>query len=290
MPVRILEVHQREGEVFHLASEPLEPGTRIFGEINWSRRFSFMQHHSGEHLVSGLVHKLFGFDNVGFHMGHEGVTLDFNGALSQEDVDHVEDLANEAVWNDVASRVEYPETKALESLAYRSKKELEGPVRIVSFPGYDVCACCGTHVARTGEIGVIKILSSQRYKGGVRLTMLCGRKALEDYRQKNEHVAKIAAGFSVKTGQVLEGVARLQEENAALRQKLAAANRRMMEEKAALVPEGSPLACFFEELEPGELGKFWTLLEGRAKVAAVFARQPGGRFQYALGSSAVDVR
>ena len=137
-----------------------------------------MQQHSGEHMFSGLVHGLFGYDNVGFHIGTEAVTMDFNGMLTEEDVRRVELLANQAVWRDQPVEAFVPGREALANIEYRSKKEIDGDVRIVRIEGVDTCACCGTHVHTTGAVGQIKVIGVQKYKSGVRVSILCGRRAL----------------------------------------------------------------------------------------------------------------
>lgn len=149
-----------------------------------------MQQHSGEHIVSGIVHAVYGYDNVGFHMGKDAITMDFNGSISKEELKVIERKANEAVVKSLDIKVLYPAKEELDSIAYRSKIEIEGQVRIVEIPGYDVCACCAPHVKKTGEIGLIKLLNVQNYKGGVRISMLCGFRALQDYEQKAESVKK----------------------------------------------------------------------------------------------------
>ena len=165
--VRVLDVHEKHGEVVHLTDAELIPGELVTGQVDGIRRRDMMQQHSGEHIFSGLVHRLFGYDNVGFHMGSEAVTMDFNGPISEEDADRIETLANEVIWSDVPVRVYTPSPADLEMLVYRSKKKLEGEVRIVEIPGVDMCACCGTHVQRTGSIGLLKVLGVQKYKKGV---------------------------------------------------------------------------------------------------------------------------
>ena len=155
-----------------------------------------MQEHSGEHLVSGLIHQRFGYDNVGFHMGTDEVTIDFNGVLEWGDLMAIEEKANGMIWENLEISAVYPEKDELDAMEYRSKKELTGAVRIVSIPGGDVCACCGTHVERTGEIGLVKFLSMIHYKGGVRISLLCGKRAVEDYERKRDQVQKISVLLS----------------------------------------------------------------------------------------------
>ncbi len=138
-----------------------------------------MQQHSGEHLLSGLIHSRYGFHNVGFHMGAGVTTIDFDGVIPQEDLPSLEAAVNEAIWRDLPVRTWFASGQELEKLPYRSKRPLEGTVRLVEFPGMDLCACCGTHVARTGEIGLLKLLSWARFHQGVRMEMVCGRRALD---------------------------------------------------------------------------------------------------------------
>ena len=141
------------------------------GAIDWARRFDFMQQHSGEHIVSGILCGIFHCDNVGFHIGHDLVTIDFNAGLTAEDVLDIERRANQYIWEDHALSVAYPSPEELEKLDYRSKKALAGQVRIVSWPGADCCACCGTHVLRSGQVGLVKLLSCQKFREGVRIAL-----------------------------------------------------------------------------------------------------------------------
>ena len=176
--VRVTDTHERSGEIVHFCEQPLAEGQTVDGQIDYERRFAFMQLHSGEHILSGVVHRRFGYENVGFHMGADFVTIDFSGMLMPEELSAVEAEANEWVWKNVSIEIAYPDAEALKTIPYRSKKELTGQVRIVTIPGADICACCGTHVSNTGEIGLIKIFSCVKFHDGVRLELLCGRRAL----------------------------------------------------------------------------------------------------------------
>ena len=177
--VQVLDAHEANGEVEHLVSGPLAVGSEVRGHVDAVRRMDMMQQHSGEHMFSGLVHGLFGYDNVGFHIGTEAVTMDFNGMLTEADVRRVELLANQAVWRDQPVEAFVPSREELANIEYRSKKEIAGDVRIVRIEGVDTCACCGTHVHTTGCVGQIKVIGVQKYKSGVRVSILCGRRALE---------------------------------------------------------------------------------------------------------------
>ena len=190
----------------------LEYPRRIHGMINWEERFDKMQNHSGEHLVSGTVHRFFGFDNVGFALSADNCTLDFNGTFSDEDIEMIENTVNRAVFENIEVMVLYPTDEELKKIDYRSKKELTGQVRIVEFPGYDVCACCAPHVKRTGEIGLIKIISAEHFKGGTRMTIRCGYRALKDYGTKLESCRSISKLLSVPIDEVAYGTEKLNED------------------------------------------------------------------------------
>ncbi|MBQ9010927.1 MAG: alanyl-tRNA editing protein [Clostridia bacterium] len=187
----VLDVHERDGEVEHLVDAPLTPGTQVHGCIDWERRFSVMQQHSGEHIFSGLVHARFGYDNVGFHIGSEAVTMDFNGEITEAEAEEIETAANRVIFSNVPIEHFIPDEEARKTLEYRSKKEIEGELRIVRIPGADTCACCGTHLHRTGEIGQIKLIGVQKYKSGVRVSILCGLRALMYERQIQAEMEKV---------------------------------------------------------------------------------------------------
>ena len=226
----VLDVHEQGGEVWHTTSAPLEPGRTAAGRIDWARRFSLMQHHTAEHIVSGIVHSLYKLDNVGFHMGSAMVTIDFNGELDREALEKAETLANRTVFANIPVEVSYPPEKELEAMSFRSKKalsSLEGEIRIVTVPGADRCACCGIHVARTGEIGCVKLLAPQRYKGGVRVGLLCGEAALADYREKDTQVTSVSQMLSVKQPEAADAVRRLLAQNEELRLALSDAKKQL---------------------------------------------------------------
>lgn len=290
--VNVLDVHEYDGQIIHTTDKALEVGTTVTGGINWPHRLSLMQQHSGEHIVSGIANRFFGLDNVGFHMGSKVVTVDFNGELSEDNLALIELLANEAVYRDIPLKVTYPSSGELAVLNYRSKKELTGQVRIVTVPGYDVCACCGTHVAMTGEIGIIKILSLQRYKGGTRVNLLCGSKAVADYNEKEKSVNAISALLSAKKEEIQNAVSHLLEENNALKQQIVTLHNQVFAFKAASVQDGVENICIFEmDLAPSDLRKFCSLLCERCSgVVAVLSGSDRTQYKYALGSASVDVR
>ena len=287
--VRVIDTHSRRDEVIHITDGPIQPSEKIEGKIDWEPRFSRMQHHTGEHIVSGLIHRLYGYDNVGFHMGHDAVTLDLSGELSGADLEKVERLANEAVWKNIPIEISYPSPEALAALDYRSKKELSGDVRIVTVPEYDICACCGTHVHKTGEIGLIKLVNFQRYKGGIRIWMLCGGEALEDYTRKNKDIFAVSALLSAKPHEITPALDHELTERDGLKLELGLLQDREFEYKAAAIEQGSFTIQFEENLSPNELRKYCLALCERCETAAVFSGKDR-EWKYAIGSKNQDVR
>lgn len=166
----VKDAQQCGQKIIHIVENSMENvqnlavGNEIEGKVDMKKRFSDMQQHSGEHIFSGIVHSLYGYDNVGFHLGRETVILDFNGELKHEDICKVERLVNKAVWDNLEIRVFFPSGEELPSLSYRSKKEIDGRLRLVEIPGVDLCACCAPHVKRTGEIGLIEVTSFERFR------------------------------------------------------------------------------------------------------------------------------
>ena len=289
---RVLDVRERAEGIVHITDRPLIENSLVTGILDWERRFSHMQNHSGEHLFSGVVHKYYGYDNVGFHMGKDEVTVDFNGILTLEQAEEVEAEVNELIWQNIPVLETYPSKEELNELNYRSKKELSGQVRIIEFPGADVCACCGTHVMTAGEIGILKVTGLMRYKGGVRISLLCGREALLDYRRKLKAVQGISVLLSAKPDSVLESVTKLKEDGAKKDGDLSRLIRELFAYKTAQYPaSGNPLLVFEEHLLPAQLRQFTTMLyeEKKGSVVLVCSGEDG-LFQYAAGSSESDMR
>ena len=245
--VPVLDVQERGGHILHMTEKPLETGVLVKGKIDWPERFMKMQQHTGEHIVSGIVHGRFGYNNVGFHLGSEDCTMDFDGEISREELAEIEMEANRAVWKNLEVQTLYPSKEELAHIDYRSKIEIEGQVRIIVIPGYDTCACCAPHVERTGEIGVIKLVNMQRYKGGVRVTMLCGIRALADYALKQREAESVSAMLCAKINEISEAVAHLKEENAALKYAVTEKERKLAECLAETVPEGEEAVCMFPD-------------------------------------------
>lgn len=278
----VLDVQIINDEIIHYADRPLEVGEEYTCRLDRERRFRNMQNHSGEHIVSGLTHKLYGLNNVGFHLGAE-MTVDFDGVLSREQLLEIERLANQAVWENVPIRAYYPEKIELKELDYRSKLELTENVRIVDIEGYDLCACCAPHVKRTGEIGLIKILDSFKNKGGVRIFIKCGIDALMDYSDKYYNVQRISNLLSVKQNEAAAAVDRLNDENRELKFEASSLKKRLIAEKAKnFAPESDKTAVFEENLDIKELQLFADALYKKSGgIRGVFSGEDGN-FSFAI--------
>ena len=228
----VLDVQIRDGVIVHVIEQKLEPGDQVHGQIDWDYRFSNMQQHTGEHIFSGIVHSTFGYENVGFHLSDSVVTMDFDGVLSPEDVTAIETRVNQVIADDLVLEIAFPTPQMLESMEYRSKKELEGQVRIVTIPGVDVCACCAPHVRRTGEVGGLKVMHVQNYKGGVRISILCGFRALDAFRQKTKTVDEMMGLLSSSEEELRSHIKRLQTENQNLAYALRQAQEKILAQEA----------------------------------------------------------
>lgn len=289
--VRVLDTREADGEAVHLCSAPLAAGSEVEGRIDWPRRFDLMQQHSGEHIVSGIVHRRFGWDNVGFHMGADVITVDFSGPLSAEELRSVEREANEAVWSDTEFETLWPTTQELEHMDFRSKKELDGSVRIIRVGGWDLCACCGTHVSRAGEIGLIKILSAQKLRGGTRIEMVCGSRAYDYVSAAMEQNRKISALLSAKPLQTAESVQRLQSEEAAVRYRMVGLENALIELKAEAQTGRGDIVLFEEGFAPDAVRRLCAAAgEKCGGRCAVFSGTDAEGYKYAVCERGGDLR
>ena len=290
--VRVLDAHERGGEVVHLCGAPLTVGENVEGRLDFEQRLRRMQNHSGEHIVSGLVHGRFGFDNVGFHMGADCMTIDFSGELSRDELKEIELKANETVRADLPIRAWFPGEAELAALDYRSKKELSGEVRVVEIPGVDRCACCAPHVSRTGEIGVVKILDSQRHRGGVRLSVVCGMDAVELFRAQQESVTEVSQLLSAKRGEIAGAVRRVLTEQQRMKERCDALSAALIARLAGeYAPTEGNLVLFdglLDEIAQRELVNL--LAEKCGGFAAVFCGSDAEGWRYIIGSRTRDLR
>ncbi len=290
--ITVTDVRIKDERITHLVEQPLAVGATVHGEIDAELRLAKMQCHTGEHILSGLAHRRYGYENVGFHLGNGEMTMDFNGELTPEQIADLEREANEIVWQNVAVRAEYPDAETLRTLEYRSKLDLASGVRIVTVEGVGACACCAPHVKRTGEIGVIKIVDAIRYKGGMRLWVLCGRWALKDYKTKHDNILTITRKHSVKPWQVVEVTEKQSDELMTTRAALTAARRELAEVKlSAATPDEKGDLLFFEgEMDAGvQRGMADGGADRCARICGVFCETESG-YRYVCVSRSVALR
>lgn len=288
-PAQVVAVREKDGEVLHLCDRPLEPGGQVEGQLNWARRFDLMQQHSGEHILSGIIHATYGFHNVGFHMGADTVTIDFDGVIPQEDLPGLEARANEAIWGDLEVKSWFASGRELETLPYRSKKPLTGLVRLVEFPGYDLCACCGTHVARTGEIGLLKLLSWTRFHQGVRMEVVCGGRALAYLSKVYEQNRLVSQAFSAKPLETGEAARKALSDLEAARRRAGSLEARVFDAMAQTYEGSGPILHFEPDLTPDGLRRLADKL-GETAPCFVLSGDDATGYRYALCAKEGDLR
>ncbi len=288
----IIDVQETDGVIYHTVNaeaSAISAGDTVVGHLDREVRLRKMQNHSGEHIISGIVHRLYGYTNVGFHLGSGDVTLDFDGGLTREQLDAIEDEANRIVAACLPVVAYYPTPEVLSTLTYRAKLDLTENVRMVEIgQGEDMmdrCACCAPHVDNTGEIGIIKLLDFIHYKGGVRIHMLCGLDALEDYRRRYTDVAMLASRLSVKQTELVAGFDRLVSEIEEKKQIIFSLRQKIQEMTLAALPETEGSLCVFEET--GDANAMRRLLNeavGKCrKLCGVFSGDDEGGYRYFIG-------
>jgi len=289
--VEVFDVQIVNGQIIHKARGELKAGKTVVGKIDWPLRFSRMQSHAGEHLVSGIIHSMFGYSNVGFHMSESLVTFDFDGPISQSAMEEIEEKANKAIYENVAITAFCPDASELESINYRSKLDLDAGVRLVTIDGYDCCACCAPHPSRTGDIGVIKIINFYSHKGGTRIEMLAGINAFRDYRSLHNSNKSMMGLLSASRDSVSEVVERehetlseLKAENKKLSQKLAFYGLDLFE-------VGNSVCAFSQNSTYDDLIYCAnTLNERDIDFCFLFSQTEGDNYIYVVSSKANDVR
>ncbi len=289
--VNVLDVQEQDGAILHTCDGPLQPEQVVEGRIHWERRFDFMQQHSGEHILSGLIHAAYGFHNVGFHMGADTVTIDFDGMIPQEDIPALEAKVNEAIWKNFPVKTWFATEEELSRLPYRSKKQLSGVVRLVEFPGYDLCACCGTHVDNTGEIGLLKILSRVKFHQGVRIEMVCGGMALRYLSQVLEQNRMVCQTFSAKPLETGAAAKKAQEDIETLKYRVGALENQIFDTIAQAHQGAHNLVLFEDSISPDGLRRLADKL-GAATTGFCFVLSGNDEegYRFAANSKDQDLR
>ena len=224
-------------------------------------------------------------------MGSDVITVDLSGVLTEKQLREIEEETNHKIWENTAVEVFYPSEEELEKLSYRSKKELTGQVRLVRFQGSDLCACCGTHVTHTGEIGAVKILTVENFREGVRVTMICGKRVLDYLNMVNDQNHQISVKLSAKTEETAAAVERLQDENFRLNGKLMQMVDELSETEAQRYEDAGSVLAFHEGLEADQVRKMTdAIMQKCSGCCAVFSRNEDGSYKYAMGELNGDLR
>lgn len=295
--VRLADGQILQGEIRYLVDRDIPAGTKVACELDWEPRFMRMQQHTGEHILTGVIHNHFGYNNVGFHLSDDSfVTLDLDGMLTAEQISQMELRANEAIYANLPVMAQYPSKEALSAIEYRSKIEIEGQVRLIVIGDeknpVDVCACCAPHVSRTGEVGLIKVIHFQNYKGGTRLSILCGKRALQYFQAQTQIMTQLSQTFSTSMEKVTACVQNTLEELSNLKYKAAEWKQRELENRIRALPEGEN-ACLFTDADvSGATAKncFNTLAAGRPGYVGLFMGDDENGYRFHAGSTALDSR
>lgn len=286
---RVLNVYEKDGVIHHITDTEPTLGEH-WCSVDFDSRFEKMQCHTAEHILCGIIHSLFGFDNVGFHLGDDEVTFDVSGVLDRDQLDRVEEMANEVVFSNIQVEAFFPPERRLPYIKYRSKLDIAEGVRLVRIGEVDICACCAPHVSSTGEIGIIKILDFMKHRGGTRIWMTAGTRALIDYRRRYENIKKISGMLSTPQSDVavtLEGyISDCEEMKAALK----SARLKIAELYAMTVePTEGNLVILLPDLTIPELIAFSNIANKRVGKITVALSGSDGDYKYVISSSSVDL-
>ena len=287
---KVIDVREKEGVIVHTCDKALNVGETVTGRIDWARRFDHMQQHSGEHIVSGIICARYGCDNVGFHLGKDIVTIDFNHDISPDDLPAIEAQANAFIWSDTPIDIRFLEGDALRQAEYRSKKFIPGLVRLVAFPGADCCACCGTHVLRAGQVGLVKLLSCQKFREGVRMELLCGKRAFDYLSGTWEQNLAVSRALSAKPLQTHAAVERLKGELESVKLRAATLETADFARKGAEYAGKGDVVLFEGDMSADSVRRLCdAVLDTCGGQCAVFAGEDGN-FKYAVGIRDGDIR
>ena len=289
--ISVVDVKEDNGVIHHYLTESVEEGSSVIGAIDFEERYEKMQCHSAEHILSGIIHRLFKLDNVGFHLGAEDVTMDISAPLTREELDRVEILANEVVYKNIPITTCFPSESELGSLEYRSKLALTENVRIVNIGEYDSCACCAPHVKYTGEIGLIKILDFSKLRGGIRIRITAGRRAMKIFREYYDSIQSISSMLSVPKSDVTEGAKKLLSDYSSLKTAYSAeriANITRMAEEFSDVDGNS--VKLFSDATVEEMIAFSNIAVSRVSGILVLLSGTDGEYKYVMSSKNVDLK
>lgn len=288
--IKVNHVEEKNDVIYHIVENKLNIGEIANCKIDFENKFVNMQNHSAEHIISGLVCKKYNANNVGFHMGKDCVTMDFDVLLKEEDIREIEILANQAVYKNIEIKSGIYSKEEANKINYRSKKEINEDIRLVEVPGYDICACCGVHVTKTGEIGIIKLLYVEKYKSGCRVYMLAGSKALQNYTEEYEVVDKIGSLLSLKHNEIYDGVISLKQEIENLKKEKNKLKNEIFENQVKCLEEQDNIILFEKDLESDDIKILCTKIKEKAnKISAVFSEN-NGIYRFMMMSDNIDLK
>ena len=287
---KVMDVQIEDEVIYHYCTSGFLIGEEVHGVIDWEHRFNNMQQHTGEHIFTGIAHNTYGADNVGFHLSDNTVTLDLNIELSDEQVDYIEKRANEIIAADVTVKAYYPNQELLGAINYRSKKEIAGAVRLVEIEGVDLCACCAPHVKSTGQVGMLKVVSFGKYKGGTRVYILCGLRALADYNRRMKLLEQSYQLLNCKDDELPEKIAGLIEDNKQLKYRISDIKSGMLTNQIETIsPDLTDVTIFMEDLDAKTMRDgVNALVEKHEGLCAIFSGNDEDGYNFVIGSRTRD--
>lgn len=290
--VEVVDTQINHGIIVHYTEIAMEVGSPVYGQVNWKQRHSYMQHHTGEHILSGLIYRSYGYQNVGFHLSPNTVTIDVDHELNQLQIEELEVAANRIIWENLPVEISFPSKEELDELFYRSKKELDGQIRIVSIPNVDSCACCAPHVRYTGEVGALCIGRWEKYKKGVRLELKCGDKALENHRQLLNIVSNLCVSLSARAEKVEEAVEKLFLEKSNDQERIIQLQKALMQERVKdIISQDDQIIIFEQEMDFAMQKTYLNLLmEKEAKRWSIFVGSDEQGYRYQIASELADLK
>ena len=288
---QVLDVQEREDRVVHLCDKPLSEGSTVTGKIDWQRRFDLMQQHTGEHMLSGIIYKEYGYHNVGFHIGADTVTVDFDGIIPTEALEGLQQKVNEAIWQDLPVKCWYPDQEELPNVFYRTKRALPWPVRIVEIPGVDSCACCGVQVARTGEVGLVYLISAVKFHQGTRIEMVSGGRALALLHRIYEQNRQVSQAFSVKVSETGQAAREMNERLNQEKFRYGTLQKQVFQNIAESYTGAGDVLHFAEELTPDKVRELAdAIAETCGGIACVLSGSEEEGYSVCILSRTGDVR
>ena len=280
--ITVLDTVEKDGEILHLCSSALKPCARVHCKIDWERRLDHMQQHTGEHIISGMICSELHCSNVGFHMGEDTVTIDYDAYADMDRILEIEAKANRYLLEDHPAEIFFPGKDELSELSYRSKKELEGEVRIVSFPGADMCACCGTHLSSSAQVGLIKVLSHKKFHDGIRLEIVCGQRAVDHLMTCWRQNSAVGRELSSPYDSTHSALLRFMEQTDELKKKIAALEEENFSLTASRYADAGDTYIIRDAMETDSLRRLCEAVHSVCGgICAVFSGS-GNSYRYAL--------